>query len=80
MFDTTTRWEKMDASASTAKYLCSGAYTLWSRLMNGEQFFTVLPRDAEPINGLTFGHHSIADALKAERLMFEDSEDTEDVL
>ena len=64
----TTLWEKAIVGEGTYKYLC-GTYTLWSRLMNGEHFFAVLPSTIEPINGMTVGYHSIADALKAEHLL-----------
>ncbi len=63
----TTMWEKTDLSYDTAKYL-RGTNTMWSRLMNGEHFFTVLPNGMMPVNGATVGYHGITDALKAARL------------
>jgi hypothetical protein len=63
----TTQWEKMSVSETTTLFL-RGTHTLWSRLMNGEHFFCVLPNRIPPVNGLTLGYHSIADAFKAEEL------------
>lgn len=63
----TTLWEKMSVSSTTALFL-RGTHTLWSRLMNGEHFFAVLPNGYDAVNGQTLGYHSIADAFKAEGL------------
>ena len=63
----TTLWEKMPVGAETAKFL-RGTHTLWSRLMNGELFFAALPNGYDAVNGQTVGYHSIALALKAEKL------------
>jgi len=65
----TTQWEKASISFGTAKYL-RGTFTMWSRLMNGEQFFTALPNSTEPVNSATVGYHGIADALKAAGLSY----------
>ena len=63
----TTQWEKMPVSSGTAVFL-RGTHVLWSRLMNGELFFAVLPKGYDAVNGQTVGYHSIALALKAEQL------------
>lgn len=64
----TTQWEKMSGLSMTTVLLLRGTYTLWSRLMNGEHFFAVLPNGYDAVNGQTLGYHGIADALKAEGL------------
>lgn len=56
------QWEKVEASSDIQKYL-RGTHTLWSRVVDGQYIFTVLPNGItpQPNDG---GYYTISAALK----------------